>query len=95
MQSPKFLQSNHDNPFFRSLRQRQAITYVDDIIIYAKTKKEIWDIFESYFNCLGLSRLNLSPNKAKKLEGNFILFDTLFPANEFDVFSIKLQELEI
>ena len=34
------------------IAKKQAVTYIDDVILQAKTKKDIWRNLESYFECL-------------------------------------------
>ena len=38
--------------FSEMIAKRQAITYIDDVILQAKTKAEMWKNIESYFKCL-------------------------------------------
>ena len=45
---------------------KKAITYIDDVILQAKTKKDMWENLESYFQCLRSSGLKATPNKTNK-----------------------------
>ena len=38
--------------FAEMIAKKQAITYIDDVILQAKTKAEMWNNLESYFKCL-------------------------------------------
>ena len=51
--------------FSEMIAKKQAITYIDDVILQAKTKAEMWKNLESYFKCLGSSGLKAAPNKTK------------------------------
>ena len=48
--------------------KNQAITYIDDVIVQAKTKNDMWKNLESFFSCLRSSGLKASPNKTELLE---------------------------
>ena len=47
------------------IAKKQALTYIDDVILQAKTKAEMWENLESYFKCLRSSGLKAAPNKTK------------------------------
>ena len=47
------------------IAKKQAITYIDDVILQAKTKQEKWNNLDSYFKCLSASGLKAAPNKTK------------------------------
>ena len=49
--------------FAEMIAKKQAIPYIDDVILQAKTKAEMWKNFESYLKCLRSSRLKAAPNK--------------------------------
>ena len=49
--------------FAEMVAKKQAITYIDDVILQAKTKAEMWKTLESYFQCSRSSGLTASPNK--------------------------------
>ena len=51
--------------FAEMIAKKQAITYIDDVILQAKTKTEMWKKLESYFKCLRSSGLKVAPNKTK------------------------------
>ena len=51
--------------FAEMIAKKQAITYIDDVILQAKTKAEMWENLESYFKCLRSSGLKAAPNKTK------------------------------
>ena len=45
--------------------KKQAITYIDNVILQAKAKADMWKSLDSYFQCLRPSRLKAAPNKTK------------------------------
>ena len=47
------------------IAKEQAVTYIDDVILQAKTKAEMWKNLESLFQCLRSSGLKAAPNKTK------------------------------
>ena len=49
--------------FAEMIAKKQDITYIDDVILQAKTKAEMWKNLESYFKCLRSSGLKAAPNK--------------------------------
>ena len=49
--------------FAEMIAKKQAITYIDDVILQAKTKKDMWKTLESYFQSLRSSGLKVAPNK--------------------------------
>ena len=51
--------------FAEMIAKNQAITYIDDVILQAKTKAEMWKKLASYFKCLRSSGLKAAPNKTK------------------------------
>ena len=51
--------------FAETIAKKQAITYIDDVILEAKTKAEMWENLESYFKGLRSSGLKTAPNKTK------------------------------
>ena len=51
--------------FAEMIARKQAITYIDDVILQAKTKKDMWENLESCFHCLRSSGLKAVPNKTK------------------------------
>ena len=53
--------------FAEMIAKKQAITYIDDVILQAKTNSEMWKKLESYFKCLRSSGLKAAPNKIKLL----------------------------
>ena len=53
--------------FAEVIVKNQAITYIDDVILQAKTKAEMWKNLKSYFKCLRSSGLKAGPNKTKLL----------------------------
>ena len=62
---PNFIGRNMTIHFAEMIVRKQAITYTDDIILQAKTKKDMWKILESYFQCLKPSGLKAAPNKTR------------------------------
>ena len=51
--------------FSEMIAKKQAIAYIDDVILQAKTKAEMWKNLESYFKCLRSSGLKAAPSKTK------------------------------
>ena len=51
------------------MTKKQAITYIDDLILQAKNKAEMWKNLESYFKFLRSSGLKAVPNKTKLFLG--------------------------
>ena len=51
--------------FAEMIAKKQVITYIDDVILQAKTKQEMWNNLDSYFKCLRSSGLKAAPNKTK------------------------------
>ena len=51
--------------FAETMAKKQAITYIDDVILQAKSKQDMWKILESYFQRLRSSGLKAIPNKTK------------------------------
>ena len=51
--------------FAEMIAKKEAITYIDDVILQAKTKAEMWKNLESHFKCLRSSGLKAAPNKTK------------------------------
>ena len=51
--------------FVEMIAKKQAITYIDDVILQAKTEAEMWKTLESYFKCLRSAGLKAAPNKTK------------------------------
>ena len=47
------------------IAKKQAITYIDDVILQAKTKAEMWKNLDFYLKCLRSSGLKATPNKTK------------------------------
>ena len=51
--------------FAEMMAKKQPITYIDDVILQAKTKKDMWENLESYFQFLRSSGLKAASNKTK------------------------------
>ena len=51
--------------FAEMIAKKQAITFIDDVILQTKIKAEMWENLESYFKCLRPSGLKTAPNKTK------------------------------
>ena len=51
--------------FSEVIPKKQAITFIDDVILQAKTKAGMWKNLESFFRCLRSSGLKAAPNKTK------------------------------
>ena len=62
---PNFFSRTVTIHFAGVIANKQAITYIDDVIFQAKTKAEMWKTLESYFQCLRSSGLKAAPNKTK------------------------------
>ena len=50
--------------FAEMIAKKQAVTYIEDVILQAKTKVEMWKNLESYFQCLISSGLRAKQNQA-------------------------------
>ena len=81
---PNFFSRVMTIPFAGMMDKKQTITYIDDLILQAKNKAEMWKNLESYFKFLRSSGLNAAPNKTKLFWEKFISLDTLFPAKEIN-----------
>ena len=51
--------------FAEMIAKKQAITYIDDVILQTKTKAGMSKKLESYFRCLRSSELKAAANKTK------------------------------
>ena len=51
--------------FAELIAKKKAITYIDYVILQAKTRQEMWINLDSYFKCLISSGLKPAPNKTK------------------------------
>ena len=49
---PNFISRIMTIHFAEMIAKKQAITYIDDVFLQAKTEKDMWKILESYFQCL-------------------------------------------
>ena len=49
--------------FAEMIAKKQAITYIDGVILQARNKAELWKNLESFFQCLTSSGLKVAPNK--------------------------------
>ena len=50
---------------FAEMFAKQAITYIDYVILQAKTKKDVWRNLESFVQSLRSSGLKAAPNKTE------------------------------
>ena len=62
---PKFFCRIMTIHFVEMIARKQGITFIDDVILQAKTMTEMWINFESCFQCLKSSALKAAPNKTK------------------------------
>ena len=62
---PNFFSQIMTIQFAEMIATKQAITYIDDVILQAKTRVEMWKNSESFFKCLRSSGLKAAPNKSK------------------------------
>ena len=51
--------------FVEKIAKKQAITYIDNVILQAKTKAEMWKNLECFIKCLRSSGMKPAPNKTK------------------------------
>ena len=51
--------------FAEMIAKKQAITYIDDANLQAKTKKDMWKKLEPFFQCLRSSGVKAAPNTIK------------------------------
>ena len=51
--------------FAEVISTKQTITYIDDVILQAKTKARMWKNLDFYFRCLRSSGLKAAPNETK------------------------------
>ena len=51
--------------FAEMIAKKRAITYIDNVILQAKTKADMWKSLDSYFHCLRFSLLRAATNKIK------------------------------
>ena len=52
-------------PSAEVIAKNQATAYLVDVILEAKTKKNTWESWKSYLQCLRSSGLKNAPNKTK------------------------------
>ena len=64
--------------FAGMIAKQQVITDIDDVILQAKTKAEMWENLESYFKCLRSSGLKAAPNKTKLFLREFQFLGQIF-----------------
>ena len=62
---PNFLSRIITICFAELIAKKQAITYIDDVILQAKCKAEMWKILDSSFKCLRSSGLKAAPKITK------------------------------
>ena len=79
---PKFFSRIMTIHFAEMIARKQAITYIDDVILQTGTKKDMWKNLESYFQCLRSSGMKTSPNETKHFFEKFNSLDTLFLTKE-------------
>ena len=53
--------------FAEMIAKKQAITYIDDVILQAETKAETWKNSDSYFKCLRSTGLKAAPKQNQTL----------------------------
>ena len=62
---PKIFSIIMTNHFAEMIAKKQAMTYIDNVILQANTKAGMWKNLESYYHCLRSSGLKAAPNKTK------------------------------
>ena len=80
--------------FAEMLAKKQAITYIDDLILQAKTKAELWKNLESSFKRLRSSGLKAAPNKTKLFLRNFQFLGHIVPDKEIQPVAKNVQDLK-
>ena len=80
--------------FVELIAKMQAITYIDDVILQAKTKSEMWKNLESYFNCLKSSGLKAAPNKTKLFLRKVQFLGHIVSDKGIQPFAKKFQDLK-
>ena len=80
--------------FAEMIAKKQAITYVDDVILEAKTKAEMWENLESYFKCLRSSGLKAAPNKTKLFLRKVQFLGYIVSDKGIQPIAIKVQDLK-
>ena len=75
---PKFFSRIMTIHFAEVIAKKQAITYIDDVILQTGTKNDMWKNLESFFQCLRSSGLKTAPNETKHFLKKFNSLDTLF-----------------
>ena len=80
--------------FAEMIAKKQAITYIDDVILQAKTKAEMWKKLESYFKYLRSSGLKAAPNKTKFFLGKVQFLGHIVSDNGIQPVAKKFQDLK-
>ena len=80
--------------FAEMIAKKQAITYIDDVILQAKTKSEMWKNLESYFKCLRSSGLKAAPNKTKLFLRKVQFLGHIVSDKGIQPFAKKVQDLK-
>ena len=80
--------------FAEMIAKKQAITYIDDVILQAETKEEMWKNLESYFKCLRSSGLKAAPNKTKHFLRKVQFLGNIVSDKGIQPVAKKLQDLK-
>ena len=80
--------------FAEMIAKKQAITYIDDVILQAKTKAGKWKNLESYFKCVKSSGLKAAPNKTKPFLRKVQILGHIVSDEGIQPVATKVQDLK-
>ena len=80
--------------FAEMIARKRAITYIDDVILQAKTKAEMWKNSASYFKCLRSSGLKAARNKTKLFLGKVQFLGHIVSDKGIQPVAKKVQDLK-
>ena len=76
------------------IARKQAITYIDDVILQVKTKKHMRRNLESFFQRSQSSRLKTAPNKTKMFLGKVQLLGHIVSDKRIQPVDKNVQDLK-
>ena len=80
--------------FAEMIAKKQAITYIDGVILQARNKAEMWKLLEAYFQCLTSSGLKAAPNKTKPFLRKVQFFGHIVSDKAIQPVAKKVQDLK-
>ena len=80
--------------FAEMIVRTQVITYIDVVILQAKTNAEMWKNLDSYFKCLRSSGLKAAPNKTKLFLRKIQLLGNIGSDRGIEPVAKKVQDLK-